>query len=98
MGAGAPAPVSCNSHVTYSPSPANARSESELEANPLNALNTPATTSNGRPGDRNPGSPYYGHFYAAWDKGSSLAFARASAWGTQSGLARATVGGLALVE
>jgi hypothetical protein len=69
--------VSCNTHVTHSPSPANARTESELKANPLNALNTPATTSNGRPGDRNPGSPYYGHVYAAWDEGSSLAFARA---------------------
>lgn len=27
-------------------------------------------------GDRNPGSPYYGHVYAAWDNGSQLAFVR----------------------
>jgi hypothetical protein len=27
-------------------------------------------------GDRTPGSPYYGRVYAAWDNGSSLAFAR----------------------
>jgi hypothetical protein len=45
-------------------------------------------------GDRNPGSPYYGRVYAAWDDGASLAFARTTdAGATWRGVGAQPVGG-----
>jgi hypothetical protein len=66
-----------NTQVTYSPSPANARNESELEASPLNALNSTGDDKQWATGRSESRKPLSRHVYAAWDEGSSLAFARA---------------------
>jgi hypothetical protein len=57
-----------NVQVTYDTSPVNARSERSLADSMVDDKQWAA-------GDAHPSSPYRGHVYAVWDKGS-IAFAR----------------------